>query len=385
VNAVVVADDGSLAETLRVRGRVVDGIDARPQKGDAIVDADGSVICAGFINAHDHLELNSFRRLKWRDMYTNVREWIEDFQPRFASDPALADARAETLADRLWVGGLKNLLCGVTTVSHHNPLHRPLHCRFPVRVVRRFGLSHSLYIDGSKVVQSFRRTRRSWPWIIHAAEGIDDAARTEVGRLAAMRCLASNTVLVHGVGLDEQGITDALTARSSLVWCPSSNAFLFGRTAHVRPFALARRLALGSDSRLSGTGDLLDELHAAACSNQLSPGELLRTVTTDAAAVLRLESVGRLAPNRRADLVMLRRVAADPFESIVRSTRTDVRLTMIDGMPLVADAAMRPAFDAVRQAHTRVRVDHEPRLMARWIARRAAAMTLREPGLEVVS
>ena len=60
-----------------------------PQRGDLVVDLDEAVVLPGLINAHDHLELNSFPRLKWRPQYANVREWIADFQPRFASDPAL--------------------------------------------------------------------------------------------------------------------------------------------------------------------------------------------------------------------------------------------------------------------------------------------------------
>ena len=59
--------------------------------------------------------------------------------------------RPETLDDRVWVGGLKNLLAGVTTVCHHNPMHRAAATPFPVRVVRNFGYSHSLHIDGDAV------------------------------------------------------------------------------------------------------------------------------------------------------------------------------------------------------------------------------------------
>ena len=100
--------------------------DVAPDKGDAVVDLDDSFVFPGLINAHDHLELNSQPRLKWRERYDNASEWIADFQPRFETDPALAVTRPDTLDDRVWVGGLKNLLSGVTTVCHHNPMHRPL-------------------------------------------------------------------------------------------------------------------------------------------------------------------------------------------------------------------------------------------------------------------
>jgi cytosine/adenosine deaminase-related metal-dependent hydrolase len=187
VNAVVLAGDGGTHGTLRIRRGVVDELGAPPRRGDLVVDVEGGVVLPGLINAHDHLELNSFPRMKWRARHANVREWIADFQPRFATDPALAKARPDTLVDRLWVGGLKNLLAGVTTVCHHNPLHATLKRRFPVRVTRRVGISHSLQIDGARVADSCRRTPEDWPWIVHAAEGVDADARGRNRNAAGVR------------------------------------------------------------------------------------------------------------------------------------------------------------------------------------------------------
>jgi cytosine/adenosine deaminase-related metal-dependent hydrolase len=383
VNATVLVGDGRIGGTLRVRGPTIASVDRPPDRGDAVIDAEGGIISVGFINAHDHLELNSFGRLKWRERYANVREWIADFQPRFGTEPALATARPQTLPDRLWAGGLKNLLSGVTTVCHHNPIHRPLKRRFPIRVVRRFGFSHSLQIDGCRVTRSYQRTPPSWPWIIHAAEGVDTEAGDEVDTLAVLRCVGHNTVLVHGVAVDEAAGQRLLAAGSSLIWCPSSNDFLFGRTAEVTGFARARRLALGTDSRLSGAGDVLDELRAARRTRQLSPEALLRTVTTGAASTLRLQGSHRLERGQLADLIVLDRLAPDPFDSIVGSTRAAVRLVMVGGAPLIGDRRMHAVFSAQRRACVDAQVDGVPRLLARWIARRAEAMRIREPGLEV--
>jgi cytosine/adenosine deaminase-related metal-dependent hydrolase len=65
-----------LARTLRIRRGLVDGLDVAPDKGDTVVDLDGSFVFPGLINAHDHLELNSQPRLKWRDRYDNASEWL---------------------------------------------------------------------------------------------------------------------------------------------------------------------------------------------------------------------------------------------------------------------------------------------------------------------
>lgn len=383
VNARIVVPGGRLARTIRIDGGLVDGLDVAPDKGDEIIDLGGSFVLPGLVNAHDHLELNSQPRLKWRERYDNASEWFADFQPRFDSDPALAVTRSATLEDRVWVGGLKNLLSGVTTVCHHNPMHRPLRKRFPVRVVSRFGYSHSLHIDGDRVADSHRQTPRDWPWMVHAGEGLDAAARAELEMFERLGCLSANTVFIHGIAFSRHAADRVLEAGAGLVWCPSSNQFLFNTTADVRVFDDADRLALGSDSRLSGEGDLLDELKAAHATRQLSAEGLSRTVTTGAARLLRLPYAGRLAAGAPADLIVLRAIEACPFESLVAASRTDIRLTMVDGKPCVAEPALRPLFDAARVAAMPASVDGSPRIVARWIGRHVAKMQLQEQGFEV--
>lgn len=383
VNARVVLPGNRLARTLRISGSRIDGVDVAPDKGDAIVDLDESFVFPGLINAHDHLELNSQPRLKWRERYDNASEWFADFQPRFSADPALAVTRPATLADRVWVGGLKNLLSGVTTVCHHNPIHRPLRKRFPVRVVTKFGYSHSLHIDGDAVAESYRRTPRDWPWLIHAAEGLDLAAHRELETLERLGCVSANSVFVHGVAFCHASADRVIHAGAGLVWCPSSNQFLFDATADVRAFDDADRLALGSDSRLSGEGDLLDELKSAHATRQLSAEGLARTVTGGAANLLRVPAAGRLAPGTPADLTIVRPLASCPFDSLVGASRADLRMTMIDGKPCVAEPALASAFLATGVPTLPARLDGHARLVARWIGQHVSNMQLQEPGFEV--
>lgn len=381
VNARVVGPDGEIASSLRVeRGRVAD-LDAPPRSRDVVVDLSGAPVLPGLINAHDHLELNNFPRLKWRDHYTNVREWIADFQPRFRTDPALIAATSCPLGDRLLAGGLKNLLSGVTTVCHHNPLYPQLRRDFPVRVVTRYGFSHSLLIDGAAVRTSYRRTPHDWPWIIHAAEGTDGEAAGELAQLDRMGCLASNTILVHGVGLRAEDHRRLIDAGGALVWCPASNAFLLGATAEVHEFARAGRLALGSDSRLSGARDLLAELRVAREDGKLTGRELVRMMTSSAAAILRLPHAGRIAPGLPADVTIFPPVCRDLFDSVLAATRSDLRLTMIAGRPLVGDLEMAPVFAAAYTRTRAVRVDSRDKLIARAIADRVRRSSISEPGL----
>jgi cytosine/adenosine deaminase-related metal-dependent hydrolase len=367
--------------SLRVSGKTIAGVNCPPERGDAVVDLKGSLVLPGLINAHDHLELNNFPRLKWRDRYANASEWIADFQPRFATDEALRGAMSVSLETRLLIGGLKNLLSGVTTVCHHNPLYRALRRDFPVRVVRRYRYNHSLQIDGDSVTKGFLSTPKDWPWIIHAAEGMDDAASREFHRLRSMGCLGPNTVVVHGVALGPEEQAALIRAGGALVWCPSSNHFLFGTTVDITMLNQARRVALGTDSRLTGERDLLAEIRFAAGKTALSAGALLRMVTIDAASLLRLPRAGDLRRGAPADLLVIPRGQREPADSILAIERSSIRLVLLGGQPQIGDPDMRQVFEATGGRWQKVKLDGREKLMSQRLASRMKRSGVVEPGL----
>lgn len=252
------------------------------------------------MNAHDHLTLNALPRPVEIPPQPNSYAWSEAFRPSFAH-PGFVAARAVPEETRAWHGGLKNLLAGTTVVAHHDPWCAAFDDpAFPVRVPYDHGWCHSLRYAGDGgygpgVVESFRATPPDRPWFIHLAEGTDDVAAGELSTLDAMGCLDERTVIVHGVGLTERDVDLVLARGAAVVWCPSSNLAMLGRTlapAVVRRLFDAGRLALGTDSRFTGSRDLLEELKVARASCDLLPRELLALVTTRGADVLRLPDDG---------------------------------------------------------------------------------------------
>lgn len=379
--ALINADLGGERTVVRVGGSRIVSVGEPPQTHDQVLDLAGDRLLPGLINAHDHLPLNHLPRLEPGRRYRHVREWIAEVDARRRVEGPLKAAVAVPLPERLLLGGVKNLLSGVTTVAQHDPLYPQLcELQYPVRVVTRYGWAHSWYIDGeAKVLASQRRTPGDWPWIIHAAEGVDEEAREEFWRLDRLGCLQANTLLVHGVALSAQERHRLSAASAGLIWCPSSNLHLFGVTADVAELLRAGRVALGTDSRLSGSRDLLEELRTAAEQVPMAPPALESLVTRDAARLLRLADCGRIAPGTRADLLVV--PAGMPLRQVCRR---DIRLVVVDGIALYGDADLTRA--AGRPGRwTEVRVDGRTKALEASLGERLRRVSLREPGLELAA
>ena len=274
-------------------------------------------------------------------------------------------------ADRLFLGGLRNLLSGVTAVAHHNPFHRSLtRDDFPIEVLERYQFAHSPGLT-PQIKRTYRSTDRRIPWMVHAAEGTDARARAEVAALDAQRLLRENTVLVHAIGLSEADVAALAEAKSSVVWCPESNRNLYGATADVRALRAAGvRLGLGSDSPVSGVRDALSNLAAAGREGVLEGAQLLDLATRGAAAVARLP-VGGLLPGDRADLLV-----ASSLEALLAGERGAVDMVIRAGRPLYGLPALlrgpAPDGDALR-------IEGRPRVLARGLGRRAASIMKAHP------
>jgi cytosine/adenosine deaminase-related metal-dependent hydrolase len=386
-NVILMTATGLRDGSLRLKGDKIIALNSLPERKDRIIDGGGGLLMPGLINAHDHLELNTFKRLKYRECYTHSRHWIEDIEARFETDPDLTGPRHQPLTDRLLVGALKNLLSGVTTVCHHNPLHKTLRHNYPIRVVKNYGFCHSLF-RGEEVVTSYRRTKTVDPWIIHLAEGVETEAEAtaEFEQLVQLGVLQLNTVLVHGVGLTTIQRQNLIERGGGLIWCPGSNHFLFGQTARVGELADTGKLALGSDSRLSGEFDLLAELKVAHQTGQLLPQALFRAVTVDAARMLRLRDggLGQVAVGGIADLILLPPpIPPDPFARLLEVSRAQIELVMLGGRPLVGSPRMQPVFEATKARFVPVCLDGVEKLMSQKLVERIKNAVVQEPGLTV--
>jgi hypothetical protein len=329
---------------------------------------DGLTRFAPLINAHDHLELNHYPRTRPRDRYASAHDWGEDVS-RMLNAPPYDALRALPLPDRCLAGMVKNMLCGALRVVQHNPPHKALFAReAPVRVEFNPWV-HSLHFDAqSTIVEEYRRTPRHVPFSIHLAEGTDGRARAELTTLRALGCAKENTVLVHGVGLTEMDIAWGAPVLRGLVCCPTTNQYLLGAEPPLQAWADAGGwVALGSDSRLTADGDLLDEINWAR--EHLGWDEARLQSSLDAAEIFVLRAV--LGPESW--------FMAEHFPR----KRADIALIVHEGRALIGDPDAIAAFSDEPCAEATL--DGHPRRIDGRLARRLQASTIREPGLEIVS
>ncbi len=327
--------------------------------GGVIVPADGRFdvvlripdgeVRPGLINAHDHLHRNHYGRLG-AGPYSNAYEWGRDIHARFADE--IAAARAVPRREALLRGAWKNLLAGVTTVVHHDAWEPDFERDFPIGVAR-VRTAHSLGFEPALArAAAPDPSDPARPLTIHLAEGTDALSAGEVREIDRLGLLDENLLAVHIVGPDAEGIARFRASGAAVVWCPTSNQYLLGRTAPAELLAPGVDVLLGSDSLLSGDGSLLDELRAARATGLLDDTRLLDAVGSTAARRLRLPPPS-LAVGTPADLAVFRR-------PVLEAAEDDVALVVVAGHVRVADPALVPELGALGLTLDGKRVAAEP-------------------------
>jgi cytosine/adenosine deaminase-related metal-dependent hydrolase len=295
---------------------------------DLDIDLGDVELYPGLINAHDHLHRNHYGR-RGHPPYRNAYDWGDDIHVRDAE--VIARGRELPRRDALLFGARKNLLSGVTTVVHHDPWEPDFERDFPIRVAQA-PFAHSLRRSELRAAPT-----RNAPLWLHLAEGVDEECAAEVSRLEELGWLGSGLVAIHAVGVTSGDVQRLRAIGAAIVWCPTSNHFLFGRTAPPELLAEGIDVMVGSDSLLTADGSLLDEMRAARKLGYLDDERLIASVTTVPARRLGIPAP-TLQPGTPADVIALRK-------PLLEAAPKDVALVLVGGAPRVAaDPGTRSRF-----------------------------------------
>lgn len=355
---------------------VADDCTRDPDAGNATWIATKGIISPGLIDAHNHLPYNFLpewvppngvmfeNRYQWADN-PSYEEHVAPFTTHRSSGSHFCPAarwgelRSLVHATTTMQGQSANQTCirgGVRNADHEHRLQYD-HMRTTVESPRDITDEQAQnYID------SFDQPNEPITrFAVHMAEGYASnnileefgsfAGRdTRDNRHQGVSLLHNETsILIHSIALTSAELDEVKATGSKIVWSPSSNLVLYGRTAPIDQI-LERGIptAIGPDWTISGEDDMLAELRFArnyAVQRgipALTPKKLWEMATSEGALVLGIDGlVGKLEVGYRADIAVFMPVEVDPYHSVIESRASDVALVLVDGEAFYGDAHLQ--------------------------------------------
>ncbi|EQA44372.1 amidohydrolase [Leptospira broomii serovar Hurstbridge str. 5399] len=359
INARAVTPVGILENaTIRVRdGRIASIRKGRPSDNLPIrLNLGGMFVYPGLINAHDHLLGSYLPKVGTNRPYPNWLPWDNDLK----SSVVFAERQQLEPEQLYFLGSYKNLISGVTSVQDHIPhfVQEPFVDQVPVRILNRYTLAHSIcsyslgWGDGP-TIEYERAKKEDLPFVTHIGEGFDEESENSVQILESLGGLGEHSVLVHGIAFDEADIQAIAKAKAHFVWCPESNLYMFGKTTAIRAILEAGiNVSLGTDSPLSGSLNILDEIKNARSffrkeyGEDLDPKMIFQMVTSNPAKAFRIsKDLGSLEEGKIADILVLSSEKEDAYEALCSADLDSIRLVIKDGKPAYGDLTLKEFFD----------------------------------------
>lgn len=340
-------------------------------QGATLVACADGVISPGLVNPHDHITFTVSQPVPHGvERYDHRHEWRcgLDGHTELDTFPSQDNSRAGIL-----VGELRMLLGGATSISgsvtsaNASDLLRNLDDAPITEGLANVDVNYRTFPLGDSDCTMLASTC-DYPsidgtnnlaadvYMPHIAEGITAEARNEFaclsGAAGGQDLIASNTSIIHGIGVRADDIDIMGQEGSFLVWSPRSNVDLYGITADVSTYKnLGVRIALGTDWTASGSMNVLRELHCADTLNQVhldgafSDLELWLMSTYWAAASQGADDqIGLIRAGSIADLAIFDGSAlADTdtaYRAVIEATPEDVALVLRGGQPLHGDQAV---------------------------------------------
>ncbi|MDD2716273.1 MAG: amidohydrolase family protein [Candidatus Wallbacteria bacterium] len=318
--------------------------------GRQVLDT-GACIYPGFIDSHNHLMYNFLPRWKPGKIFKNRYDWQDEKDYRNSSKKRAAIIKGHKFDLMISkYGEIKEMISGATMVQG-TIMQKGVQTL--VRNLESYNLCKQDSI-GTSIFPLEPREKKRLPKIIanlesgretchlvHAGEGVDDSSRQELYDLRDAGLLRKELVIIHGTAFGPAEFKLMADAGVNLVWSPRSNLELYNTATRADQADKAGiTLALAPDWSVTGSDNILEELHCAAkvntelFQNYFKPRDLFRMITINPARMFGFgEYLGSLEAGKEADLAIIRSIQKDPYQNLLSAEITDVLLVVIHGEP----------------------------------------------------
>ncbi|MGB7980963.1 MAG: amidohydrolase family protein [Candidatus Nanopelagicales bacterium] len=350
--AVITPDAAWSTGYVTVANGRIDRVSRRKPTSVPVHETDG-VILPGLLDLHGHPEFNVFAAWEPPTLYANRYRWRgSGVYKALVRDPQNTLIEAVPAGTQTRYAEVRALVGGVTGIqgasgastSKVEPLVRNLDgWAFGVHRARAMidlPTQTSRDMERLRTILAKIESGDVTAFYLHLSEGArgDQRSRSEFERFLDFGVATPATNIIHGTSLTAEDWHAMADAGCRLIWSPQSNLRLYGQTTLAgAALAAGVPVALGADWLPSGSTSLLAEMKVARreLARQGAPvgaDALVAMVTSVAARVGGLdEHLGALAPGRAADLVVLERHHADPYESVCMADPSWVELVCIGG------------------------------------------------------
>jgi len=287
----------------------------------------------GLINSHDHLDFNLFPSIR-NKVYNNYTEWGRDIHEKNKTQINKVLNVPPHL--RVEWGIYKNLLNGFTTVVNHGDQLNIEHEL--INVFQKTYSLHSISFEKKWKWKINNPLKNKWPFSIHIGEGRDEASHKEIDELIKWNIFKKNVVGIHGVAMDEEQASHF----RALVWCPASNYFLLNKTAAIDLLKDKTKIIFGSDSTLTSSWNMWEHIRLAKNERMLTDSELLKSITTEPAAVWSLNDIGSIKESQQADIVIAKKKKdLNSFDNFFSTESEDILMVMHKGNIRLFDGGLK--------------------------------------------
>ena len=303
-----------------------------PQSTDNRIHFEDAIAFAGLINSHDHLDFNLFPQMGNR-IYRNYDEWGRDIHS--VNKENIRSVLKIPQALRTEWGLYKNLLNGITTVVNHGQklqISNDL-----ITVIQNNYSLHSVKFEEWWRLKLNSFISRKQSYVIHIGEGTDASSKAEIDDLIKWNLFKRKIIGVHGVAMNEE----QAKAFYAIVWCPSSNRFMLNATSAIDELKAKTQILFGTDSTLTASWNLWDQLRYARDTLLLTDHELYNALTKTAAEIWNLGESGAINDGYVADLCIAKTNGKRGFDALYDVNPGDMLLIMHKGEVRLFDKALR--------------------------------------------